>query len=64
MQRRRSGGVAKRAALASQPSSASGDINWEMTSKGLSNACHGGKSVHRVTMHCHQALPAEVARPV
>lgn len=33
MQRRRSGRVAKCAALASQPSSAPGDTSWEMTSK-------------------------------
>lgn len=57
-------GVAKRAALASQPSSAPGDINWEKTSKGVSNARHGGRPVHGGTTHCHQALSAEAARPV
>ena len=57
-------GVAKGAALASQPSSAPGDINWEMTSKGVPNARHGGRPVHGVIMHCHQALPDEAARPM
>lgn len=61
---RRSGGVVKHAALTSQPSSAPGDINWEMTNKGVLTACHVGRPVHGVTMHCHQALSAEAARPM
>lgn len=64
MQRRRSGGIVKCGALASQSRSAPGDIDWEMTSKGVLNAHHGGRPVCGVTMHRHQALSAEVAGPM
>lgn len=49
-------GAEKSADIASQPISASGDGNREVASK-------GGRFVHRVTKHCHQAPPAAAARP-